>query len=188
MKVLEYVKQHPWMVGGAVVITGALFLLFFGGSGSGDNTPALQGTNVQPSDASIQAGMAVQSLQAQVQAHTAEVNAAKEVSLATVAADLAKTNYANLTSFNVAQLAADTHARDVAADITKSTLAYKLSSQQSSEAFKAQQTVAAYSFKEAQTKVATDKQIALSKLATDLKEKNTAAATAVTLATIQKQK
>lgn len=138
MNVVGYVKEHPWMVGGITLAVIAVAILFFGGSGgdesNGPMTVALPGAG-GASDASIQAGMQIQALGIQSKAHETEVLATKEISLATIAADLKKKEYEMQTSFHVADIAGRSHALDVASSNYKSLLDFKLGAQKDTHAY-----------------------------------------------------
>lgn len=112
MNPLEYAKKHPFIVGGSVIAVFALWFLFTGGEEAQPSTALVP---MGPSDAQIASN--TQMSMAQLQASTAvkQIDAAREVQLAEIAAAQEIDRYRTETSFNANVLAGNIALADIAA-------------------------------------------------------------------------
>lgn len=81
MKIVEYIKAHPYITGAIVIFGGLIFFLIAGGGGS--NAPSAR---AGPSDAEINANAQIQA--AQIAAQASSANAAQEIALAQLSVSL----------------------------------------------------------------------------------------------------
>lgn len=112
---IEYTKKHPYLVGGIafVVIAGAL--LFFSGGSEEETGPMSVNLPTGPDPTTVAAGLQMRQLELEGKAISDQTAAAKEISLATIAAGVTKAEYEKLTAFHVADITGQTAQLDIAA-------------------------------------------------------------------------
>lgn len=113
MSAIAYVKQHPYLVGGAAIVIIGGALLIFGRNSGSNEALTLQQTMPTQDPSSVAAGQQIQAMNIAAQQAAAETLAAKEVSLATIAATTAKAQLEKDTAFHLADLAAATEQKKI---------------------------------------------------------------------------
>lgn len=125
MSAIGYVKEHPFIVGGAAVVIIGGALLLFGSSGNASETGAMNVTQAPIDPNQVAAGQAAQQANIALQAQTLQTTSEKEVALATINATAASDKYKADTSFKIADLAAKVHLADLASINLTNTLKAK---------------------------------------------------------------